>query len=366
MGDLTPFTPEIPATVAAIYASYELAQAHEPMRGYLGASIIGHECDRYLWYSFRWCVAPSFDGRMLRLFDTGKREEARFVEELRRIGCQVEDKDDSGNQFACHAVGGHLGGHVDALILGLPEAPKTWHVGEFKTHNDASFNELKKLGVEKAKPMHYAQMQGYMGGLKVERALYLAVNKNTDELYAERVNYDAGTYRTIVRRAERIITAMECPPRLSDRADDWRCKYCSAWALCWGRGETAVPIPCKSCRTCCHATPVVGAPAADTPEPRWTCVKHDGNIASPIEDAAACRHHLLLPSLIVFAEPADAGTDWIEFANAADGAHWRHGNDQEAGHYTTNELRSTGSAAIGNATVSKAKAALAGRITKEQ
>jgi hypothetical protein len=29
-------------------------------------------------------------------------------------------------------------------------------------------------------------------------------------------------------------------------------------------------------------------------------------------------------------------------------------------------LRSTGSAAIGNATVSKAKAALAGRITKEQ
>ena len=47
--------------------------------------------------------------------------------------------------------------------LGIPEAPKTWHVLEFKTHNSKSFAKLEKEGVQKSNPMHYAQMQVYMG-----------------------------------------------------------------------------------------------------------------------------------------------------------------------------------------------------------
>ena len=50
----------------------------------VGASSIGHKCERYLWYQFRWFFREKFNGRMLRLFDRGHREEARFNEWLER------------------------------------------------------------------------------------------------------------------------------------------------------------------------------------------------------------------------------------------------------------------------------------------
>src|SRR5208283_4628088 len=55
-------------------------------RKHLGASDIGHQCERYLWYKFRWMCEPKFSGRMLRLFNRGHLEEARFIEWLEGIG----------------------------------------------------------------------------------------------------------------------------------------------------------------------------------------------------------------------------------------------------------------------------------------
>ena len=57
--------------VAAIYEQYEKRGKSELSRTYLGASIIGKECKRALWYDFRWATRESFDGRMYRLFQTG-------------------------------------------------------------------------------------------------------------------------------------------------------------------------------------------------------------------------------------------------------------------------------------------------------
>jgi len=49
-------------------------------RSHLGASLIGRECKRYLWYVFRWCLHEKTTGRQQRLFNHGHREEARFIE----------------------------------------------------------------------------------------------------------------------------------------------------------------------------------------------------------------------------------------------------------------------------------------------
>ena len=52
----------------------------------VGGSQIGNECSRALWYQFRWAWSPDFDGkRMLRLFETGDREEDRVLENLKAI-----------------------------------------------------------------------------------------------------------------------------------------------------------------------------------------------------------------------------------------------------------------------------------------
>ena len=329
MGDLSFTAKEESATVAAIYAWHKARGDAEPQRGYLGASIIGHDCDRYLWYTFRACVKRDFSGRMYRLFETGNLEEARFIKELEGIGCEVASHDENGKQIEVLAIGGHFSGHLDAMILGVPEAPKSWHVGEFKTSNDKSFATLQKVGVQKAKPLHYAQMMVYMGLTHVDRALYLARNKDTDELYAERVRYDAQAFKAIMSRAERIITSIQPPERCAGRSDDFRCKMCDARELCWHCGASAVPLPAKGCKTCCHATPEMDGVG------RWSCAKGAGGVGF-----IGCKMHLLIPGLVGFASVCDAGADWIEFQNDSDGAHWRHGTG-ENDTWSTEELMHT-------------------------
>lgn len=272
----------------AIYNYWEKQGQSEPPREYLGASIIGHECDRYLWYVFRQCVRERFSGRMYRLFDRGRREEERFIDELRGIGCEVVERDESGGQISVSAIGGHFRGHLDAMILGLPEAPKSWHVGEFKTHNDASFQKLKKSGVKDSKPMHHAQMQVYMGLTKVDRAFYLACDKDTDELYSERIHFDPSEFKRIMTRAERIIASVGPGERCAGRSDDWRCKKCAAQKLCWGCPESVCPLPSVNCRTCCHATPETSGNNGE-----WTCERRQPMMPG-------CKHHLIIPYLMCY------------------------------------------------------------------
>jgi len=329
-----------------IYAWHKSKGDAEPKRGYLGASIIGHDCDRYLWFTFRGCVKRDFDGRMYRLFETGNLAESRFVAELKAIGCEVIDRNNDGNQIGFTDIGGHFSGHLDSMVLGLPEAPKSWHVAEYKTHSAKSFAKLQSVGVKVAKPLHDAQMQVYMGETKVDRAIYLAANKDTDELYSERIAYVSVEFKAIMARAERIIRAAMPGERCATRPDDWRCKFCDAQELCWGTGKAAVPLPCKSCRTCCHATPELDGDA------RWSCAYHKKDLDAK-EQAKACQHHLLIPGLIGFAEVFDAGHDWIMFKNA-DGQEWTHGC--AVGQWTTEELMRVPASVVGVKAVDAAKA----------
>ncbi len=143
--------PEPPMpTLSAIYASYEARQG-DGFRDHLGASLIGKSCARALWYDFRWATPARHTGRILRLFETGQLEEARLVRDLRATGATVLEVDpETGRQFRVEAHGGHFGGSLDAVALGLLEAPKTWHVVEFKTHSAKSFAELVAKGVANA------------------------------------------------------------------------------------------------------------------------------------------------------------------------------------------------------------------------
>jgi hypothetical protein len=234
MTQLSDLLHEDSPTVQAIYAKHKEEGDKQLVRKYLGASIIGHTCDRYLWYCYHVGVKEEIEGRIYRLFRTGELEEIRVVAELELIGCEVHAFGENGEQFEVSALDDRFKGHLDGAVLGIPEAPKTWHVLECKTHNDKSFNKLKKEGVYTSKPMHYAQMQVYMHLTGMTRALYFAVNKNTDELYTERVKYNNIHAEAYMRRAKDIIESEVPLDRCSSRPDYYECKYCSARELCWG------------------------------------------------------------------------------------------------------------------------------------
>lgn len=289
------------ATEQAIAAAYVAKNAKEPKRGYLGGSSIGQPCTRRLWYQFRDCAAEDFDGRMLRLFATGHLEEPRVIADLQAIGCEVMADDGNGNQIAVESHAGHMRGHLDGAVRGLPEAPKTWHLLEVKTHSAKSFDDVSKKGVKESKPVHYAQMQWYCGKAELTRWLYVAKNKDTEELYIERGEFDPAEFDRLEAKGARIIEATEAPERIANRADHFECRYCPASRLCHGTGPSAVPVPRLSCRQCVHASPAEDG--------KWRC-----DAGQPY--GTPCDRHMFLPSLVGFAAPIDGDADWIQYQDA--------------------------------------------------
>lgn len=364
MGNLEKYLPNESETVRLIYENYKTKGDNEEPRGYLGASSIGHECERYLWYCFRYCIKPEFDGRMYRLFETGDIEETRFVKNLQDIGCDVYDLDpQTGKQFEVTGVGGHFKGHMDGCAKGIPEAPKTWHVLEFKTHNAKSFKKLVKEGVLSSKPTHYAQMMVYMHLTGMKRALYLARNKDTDELYSERIRYSKPEADALMNRAERIVTATMPPDRCKESPGTFPCKWCDARELCWGLSQIAVPIAHKTCRSCCHATPEL-----DAENGRWSCAKHNITLTRQAQ-WKCCPQHLLNPGLIGFAsvtgvEKSAAGNDIIEFSNE-DGTVWYHGNDNDQ-HYKTDDLLTLPGPLVGDDFIAQVQGVFGGKTVERE
>jgi hypothetical protein len=314
----------INSTVNAIYAAYE-AGAESGHRPHLGASLIGHACERYLWLTFRWAEAQKFPGRVLRLFETGQREEARFVADLRRIQVEVHDTTPDGGQWQVSTLGGHFGGSLDGACVGLPEAPRVWHVVEAKTHNDKSFRDLVSKGVQKSKPQHWAQMIVYMGLTGMERALYIAKNKNDDELYTERVHFDPIEFAQIKARAERVISAKEPPLRVSEDPSWYVCKMCHFAEQCHG-----TKAPEVNCRTCVHATPEIDGNA------RWSCAHHNRDLDLPAQ-RAGCTSHRYIPILLQRLGTQADCVDGDVVYQTAEGAAFKNGESADA--FASEEIR---------------------------
>lgn len=284
------------AIVREVYKALEAQQ--DKHRPHLGASLIGRACERRIWYVFRWAKKERLDGRMLRLFRRGLETEAPIMRDLRLAGMQIEEVDASGQQHRVHAIGGHFGGSMDGVGLGVPEARKTWHVIECKTHNRSSFNALLRNGVKTSKPRHWVQCNTYMGLAGIERALYVAECKDTSELYSERLRFDPDRFASDMAKAERVIRADRPPARCATRPTDSECASCVFKLICWG-GE----VPEVNCRTCAHATPVIHSKSVgnDAGGP-WHCAVHDDEIPLDFQ-YVGCKGHRYIPPLL---EPSGA------------------------------------------------------------
>lgn len=272
-----------------IYQTYEERQ--ESPRPHLGCSLLGHPCERWLWLSFRWAVIEAFDGRILRLFQRGQREEAVVISDMEAAGCTV-----SGTQDRV-GFGSHVSGSIDGIVKGVPEAPKKPHVLEIKTHSLKSFEDLLKHGVEKSKPMHYVQMQVYMLGKGLDRALYVAVCKNDDRIYTERVRLDDETAIKAVDRGKRIALDDRLPPPLSNDPTWYECKFCPAHTFCFDTHLTQE----VNCRTCAHSTA--------KPDSTWRCERHDGDNIPVDFQRKGCDCHVLHPDLVPW-KMLESTTEW--------------------------------------------------------
>jgi hypothetical protein len=282
-------------------------------RNHMGASGLGEECWRKLWYDFRWTKEEHFDGRMMRLFNVGHSAEPRFVAYLRGIGFEVRehseqlwyseplneykalpwDYDTSGGvgsflpvtdmfhyeaakarglelkQYRISGANGHYGGSLD----GKCRPPAKYEVQDdiiislsFKTNNTgAGYAKVATEDLRKSKPLHFAQecQYGYKEGIKY--CIYMIENKNDSDITFKVLELDWNYGAELEKKATTIINAKEPPPRISDNPAFYKCRYCHQAGICH-KGE----VPEKNCRSCRNTTPVENA--------EWFCSAHNSNI----------------------------------------------------------------------------------------
>lgn len=267
--------------VDAINAHHE--QKPNKSRAHFGISMIGMPCKRRQWLTFRWAFTERIPGQTMRLFRRGNMEESIATEDLRAIGVDLREV---GNNQRFVKLGGHVSGSIDGIIYGgVPGAERSMHIWENKTHNKKSFDDLEKNGVQKSKPEHYDQMQGYMLASGIERALYYATCKDDDRLYTERVKLDLDHAEKI--KAEAIETSLmdQPPPPISTDSSWYQCKFCPAHDLCHGSKKTKN----VNCRTCAHSTA--------KPDGTWHCARWDAEIPTDAQ-LRGCDSHVLHPDLV--------------------------------------------------------------------
>ncbi len=248
--------------IADIYDDYLKQEAGVPKREHLGASALGDKCGRHVYYEFRWYDTGIKEGRILRLFNTGKREEARVVENLRALGFILDIETPDGRQIQCRDSSGHIGGSVDGIIhhipvqYGLIDAEKC--ILEIKTHSEKNFRKFKDAKVQTVFPKHYTQVQVYMGMMEIPYTLYVAVNKNTDELYFELIPYVQAEHERVHEIAKEVILAKEPLPRIRENPSWFECKMCKFYDVCHQQ-----VVPKKNCRTCIYSRPIKDG--------KWAC-----------------------------------------------------------------------------------------------
>lgn len=266
---------KLAAAIKADIDAFCVAHFAEEHRSHLGSSIIGEDCLRKLVYVFRWMHKEQFDGRMLRLFNRGHKEEFRFVEWLRGIGAEVWEVTEDGKQFRMSDANGHYGGSLDGITRLPPKYQLNFpFVLEMKTHNDKSFKKLEKLGVRQSKPMHYKQMCNYGTAYEMDYAIYLATNKNDDDIYIEVVDVDKELGKSNTAKARNIIAADTLPLRIAANPSYDTCKYCSMVGIC--HLDKPVDVNCRSCR--------FSKPVEDG---QWLC-SHWGSVIPKDEISKAC------------------------------------------------------------------------------
>lgn len=220
----------------AIYKQFEAQDNRQSNR--LGGSIIGDNCERKIWYMFRWAKKPDFDGRMRKLFNTGHIHEDRIVNTLRDAGYSVENT--QKEYTACY---GHFVSKPDGEI-------DDKYSLEIKTHNEKNFKKLKKEIPRK----HIIQgnINAYFMGAK--KWWYVAENKNDDTIYSQKIETNAKMGENTLFKAQRIIDARTPPAGV----DNFTCKFCPLKSIC----KDGEPMD-VNCRTCVHARTVTGG--------KWEC-----------------------------------------------------------------------------------------------
>jgi len=312
-------------TLAEADKRLELREAEKPKRSYAGISGIG-DCERKNYYRFYGVQSAPFNAKTLKNFRDGHRTEELVIEDLRGVdGLTIVDRDpDSGKQIEVSDFEGHFQGHLDFEVLGIKQAPKTWHVGEVKCASQKKFDKFKKIKQKFGEKQtlfnwnmtYYVQAQLYMAYRGHKRHWTVVASAGGRDWASCRTDYDRKQAEYYINRAERIIFKPSIlPDRIAESPDYYICRWCEFKDVCHNQAPVV-----RHCRTC------VWGEAGD--KRSWDCLKHNRPMTIA-EQAVGCPDQRYRPTF-VDGQVTKIGDDFIEYETS--NGPWidrgRHGDNE--------------------------------------
>ena len=354
-------------TLDEVDKTMERVQPREPERGYLGMSAIGHVCDRKLWYDFHFANFPVFDAATLRKFEDGDRSEDIMANRLKMVdGIHLDTHNKDGSQHGFKDLGGHFAGHMDGVIRGIAEAPRTWHVWEHKCSDRVIKNKLEKAisiegeknALKKWNTTYYAQAILYMYYAKLNRHYLTVCCSGSRSHISVRTEGDKDYAQELVARAKRIIASDRPLDRVSANPDYFVCEHmCDHSVLCHSHSA-----PQATCRSCIHSSPVID----DSDDAKWHCGFHNESL-SMARQIAGCQYHCVRPEFIsswADVVDADEGENCVEYRNKLNNCLFTNGPLD--GQYLSTELHAAENPiVIGDPDIDRVKDYFGGRLIDE-
>lgn len=191
---------------------------HEEDRLYLGFSIVGHPCRRYLWLDYHKKELKSKPSpKTCRIWDNGHAIEKKLIHEMRQSGFEI-----TAQQMEMSLFDGKFKGHPEGLTTIEPHGKVVF---EIKGLKQSEWNKYNKHGVKATSPTYYGQAIMLAGYLNLPGTYWIAENKDNCDLYEEFIPANFTEYSMLCRKAEAIIHG-EIPQGISERRDFWKCFNC--------------------------------------------------------------------------------------------------------------------------------------------
>ena len=208
-----------------------LEKVKEEPRDYLGASVLGSECWRQIWFEAKGTEAGNINSRTRRIFDIGKHLESLIIAWIKNANIDIFQPE---TPFV-HPDLRWLQGNVD----GIWRVKNRDHaIIEIKTANDAMFKVFKENGVKAWNVKYFSQLQTYMGLSRIDKAFFIVLNKNTGEIADELVLFEKEYYESLVEKAKIIYESVSMPPRINESPLWYQCKMCKFHKVCHNLNES--------------------------------------------------------------------------------------------------------------------------------
>lgn len=194
-------------------------------RDYIGASTIGSDCLRQIWYEYKGYQAIDVPTKTRRTWTIGKVLEATILDWLEEAGLTI-----ARSWLDLQAEGmPYFKGHLDSVWM---KKDKPFAILEIKTAKDASFSIFDKKGLKAWQPQYYAQVQTYMGMSNIDKTYIVVLNKDTSDLADELVLFDSEFYEKLKFKASMIVRASVPPPKINASPLWYQCKMCKFNKVC--------------------------------------------------------------------------------------------------------------------------------------